>query len=350
MGSCDPERCFDKDDVAVLETFAGLASPSARVELRAELAARIQRFYGIASVLAWQADLARRDARRGREGGERGPRRILRRAADAGADNLVLAAGHELPELLAAELRAGLPESAGALVPCARERRTLAASDVLEDDRFEPAWHGLAARSNTARSSAIQIEAPRREQGGLVLVFFAEQRNFTDDGSARAAAPRRRGSWRPRAQRALRDGAQLACALPAARADGRLLATSSIRGDSRRGGRAGPALLGADAASVRRLEEDVLVVSAASGEGAEAAMGSEAATTAWLVGEIVQSRGPKAVADVAGDRRLLDADPIFEGYSSYLGVPLFGAEGELYGVLAVYGSIRGRGCRRRSRR
>ena len=68
------------------------------------------------------------------------------------------------------------------------------------------------------------------------------------------------------------------------------------------------------------------------------AIGSQAPASAWLVGDIVQSRGPKAVADVAGDRRLLDADPILaEGYSSYLGVPLFGAEGELYGILAVYG-------------
>jgi two-component system, NtrC family, sensor histidine kinase KinB len=342
VGSRDAQRHFDQDDVAVLETFAGLASIALRHASSFEQSsrqARIQRgFYGIASVLAEPLSLDETLAAVAKAASEAlgGSFAALLMPV---ADELVLAAGHELPAPLAAVLRGGLPESAGALVPCARERRTLAASEVLDDDRFEPAWRDLAGEVGYRSLLAIPIEAPRREQNGLVLVFFAEQRNFTDDelelaqhlaGAARGALERSELYETERSSRALSQ--QLARM-------GGLLATeldpTAILGEVVE---QAPALLGADAASVRRLEDDVLIVSAASGEGAEAAIGSKAPATAWLVGEIVQSRGPKAVADIGGDRRLLDADPVLsEGYSSYLGVPLFGAEGELYGVLAVYG-------------
>jgi PAS domain S-box-containing protein len=342
VGSRDPERHFDKDDVAVLETFAGLASIALRHASTFEQSsrqARIQRgFYGIASVLAEPISLDETLVAVAKAATEALGGSFTALLMPAG-DNVVLAAGHELPGPLAATLRDGLPESAGALVPCVRERRTLAASDVLEDDRFEPAWRELAAEVGYRSLLAIPIEAPRREQAGVALVFFAEQRAFTDDelelarhlaGAARGALERSELYETERSARALsqqlaRMGGLLATELDPAAILGEVVEQA-------------PALLGADAASVRRLEEDVLVVSAASGQRAEAAIGSEAPATTWLVGEIVQSRGPKAVADVAGDRRLLDADPILaEGYSSYLGVPLFGAEGELYGVLAVYG-------------
>jgi two-component system, NtrC family, sensor histidine kinase KinB len=341
VGSRDPQRRFDKDDVAVLETFAGLASIALRHASTFEQSsrqARIQRgFYGIASVLAEPISLDETLAAVAKAASEAlgGSFAALLMPV---ADDLVLAAGHELPARLAEVLRGGLPDSAGALVPCARERRTLAASDVLDDDRFEQGWRDLAGEVGFRSLLAIPIEAPRRDQGGLVLVLFAEQRSLTDDelelaqhlaGAARGALERSELYETERSSRALsqqlaRMGGLLATELDPAAILGEVVEQA-------------PALLGADAASVRRLEDDVLFVSAASGEGAEAAIGSEAPATAWLVGEIVQSRAPKAVADVAGDRRLLDADPILaEGYSSYLGVPLFGAEGELYGVLAVY--------------
>ena len=342
VGSRDPQRRFNEGDVAVLETFAGLASIALRHASTFEQSARqarIQRgFYGIASVLAEPISLDETLTAVAKAASEAlgGSFAALLMPA---ADDLVLAAGHELPTALGDVLSRGLPESAGALIPCARERRTMAASDVLDDDRFEPAWRELATEIGYRSLLAIPLEAPRREQGGLVLVFFEEQRNFTDDelelaqhlaGAARGALERSELYETERSSRALsqqlaRMGGLLATELDPAAILGEVVEQA-------------PALVGADAASVRRLEDDVLVVSAAGGEGAEAAIGSQAPATAWLVGEIVQSRGPKAVADVAGDRRLLDADPILaEGYSSYLGVPLFGAEGELYGVLAVYG-------------
>jgi PAS domain S-box-containing protein len=342
VGSRDEKRRFDKDDVAVLETFAGLASLALRHAssfAQSTRQARIQRaFYGIASVLAEPLSLDETLVAVAKAASEALGASYAALLLPAG-DGLALAAGHELPGRLAELLSEGLPESAAALLPCARERRTLAASDVLEDDRFEPAWQELARDTGYRSLLAIPIEEPRGEQGGLAVVFFVEPRTFTDDelelaqhlaGAARGALERSQLFETERSSRALsqqlaRMGGLLATELDPAAILGEVVEQA-------------PALVGADAASVRRFEDEHLVVSAASGEGAESAIGSRAPTTAWLVGDIVQSRGPKAIADVAGDSRLIDADPILAGgYSSYLGVPLFGAEGELYGILAVYG-------------
>jgi len=98
-----------------------------------------------------------------------------------------------------------------------------------------------------------------------------------------------------------------------------------------------PALLGADACAVRTLEEDELVVSAASGAGAEEAIGTRAAATAGLSGDVFQSRSPLALDDLASDARVAGTDEILgAGYAAYLGVPLSGPEGTLAGVLSVY--------------
>src|SRR5207253_4441343 len=98
-----------------------------------------------------------------------------------------------------------------------------------------------------------------------------------------------------------------------------------------------PTLLGADACAVRTLEDDELVVSSASGEGAEEAVGSRTSVTARLSGDVFQSRSPLAVEDVSSDERVAGADAILlAGYSAFLGVPLSGPEGSLAGVLSVY--------------
>jgi PAS domain S-box-containing protein len=301
--------------------------------------ARIQRgFYGIASALAQPLSHEETLAALASAASETfgGSAAALLMPVPHG---LALAAAHELPPELAGPLREGLPESAGALIPCARERRTLAASDMLADDRFEPEWRELTGRLGYRSLLAIPIEAARRDQGGLVLVFFSEPRTFSDDelelaqhlaGAARGALERSELYENERNSRALsqqlaRMGGLLAAELDSVAIIGEVVDQAAV-------------LLSADAASVRQFDEEALVVSAASGEGAEAAIGSQAPITAWLVGDIVQSRAPRAVDDVSGDRRLLDADPILAaGYGSYLGVPLFDAEGEVYGVLAVYG-------------
>ena len=63
-----------------------------------------------------------------------------------------------------------------------------------------------------------------------------------------------------------------------------------------------------------------------------------APSTGWLVGDIVQTRSTRSIADVRADGRLVDADPMLAvGYAAYLGVPMVGPDEAVQGILAVYG-------------
>ena len=253
--------------------------------------------------------------------------------------NLELAAGAAgLPPVLVEALEHKLPDSANCLQAAAGERRALASPDVMRDDRFERPWRELAEAAGYRALLALPAASPRAEHSGLVVVFFAEERGFTDEDielgrhlgdAARGALERSELFEAERTARALsqqlaRTGGVLATELdPAAVLDEVV--------------QQAPALLGADACAVRTLEEDELVVSSASGEGAEEAIGSRTSVTARLAGDVFQSRSPLAVEDVSTDERLAGADAILAaGYVAFLGVPLSGPEGSLAGVLSVY--------------
>jgi PAS domain S-box-containing protein len=251
---------------------------------------------------------------------------------------LELVAGAALPGALAAALEDGVPESADCLRVAAEDGRMLASPDVTEDDRFERRWRDAAKSAGYRALLAIPLESPRMERSGLVVIFFQDERAFSDEDldlaqhlgdAARGALERSELFEAERTSRALsqqlaKTGGALASELdPAA-------VLEEVVNQA-------PALLGADACAVRTLEEDELVVSAAAGAGAEEAVGSRSSATTWLSGDVFQSRSPLAVDDVTSDERLLRADPILAaGYASYLGVPLSGPEGVLAGVLAVY--------------
>ena len=98
-----------------------------------------------------------------------------------------------------------------------------------------------------------------------------------------------------------------------------------------------PELVHADACAIRVLEDDELVVNAAVGPGSDAALGSRSSASAWLSGDVVQSRAPVALENAGADARLRELDPMLAaGNAAYLGVPLAGPEGAPLGVLAVY--------------
>ncbi len=98
-----------------------------------------------------------------------------------------------------------------------------------------------------------------------------------------------------------------------------------------------PELVNADACAIRVLEDEELVVSAAVGPGSEEALGSRSAASAWLSGDVVQSRGAVALENAGADVRMRELDPMLAaGNTAYLGVPLGGPEGAALGVLAVY--------------
>ncbi len=341
VGTRDSERRFTQSDAGLLEAFANLAALSLRnAESFAERSrqARIQRgFYRIAAVLG--EPISRKETFDA----------LAQAAADAlgggsaavlmpGDDDLRLAGLHDLPGLLVKYLENGLRDPSGPLRTCARGGRVLAAPRLADDDRFDDEWRNVTRDSGYQALLAVPVEASRTHEGALVLVFFAEERRFTDDdlelarnlaGAARGALERselfeaeRRA--RGLAQQLARTGTLLATELdPSAVLDAVV--------------RQAPALLSADAAVLRLLEGDELVAAAGVGDETADLLDSCVASTARVAGDAVQSRSPVAVPDARADQRLQQADPMLAaGYASCVAVPLVGPEGAVHGVLSVY--------------
>jgi PAS domain S-box-containing protein len=248
------------------------------------------------------------------------------------------AASVRLPQTLSQALADGLPEAAECLAAAAADGRILAAPQVAADDRFEPPWQELMRAAGYRALLAVPVGSPRAERSGTVIVFFSLDRLFTDEDvevarhlgdAARGALERSELFEAERTARALsqqlaRTGSVLATELDPAAVLEEVVQQA-------------PVLLGADACAVRTLEDDDLIVSAAFGGSADEAVGTRASATAWLSGDVFQSRAPLAIEDASGDDRLVEADPLVAaGYPAYLGVPLLGPEGALVGVLSVY--------------
>jgi PAS domain S-box-containing protein len=338
VGTRNQERTFGAADAELLETFASLASLAVRNAASFEQSvrqARVQRgFFEIASALAEPLSQgATLDA-------------VVHAATEAlggsfaavlmpEGSGLALAAGYKLPQDLEQSLGTTVP---AVLADCARERRVLSAPDVAGDDRFDEWWRRRAAKAGCGSLLAIPVDPPRRDEGGLAIVFFAERRRFEDDdlelarrlaGAARGALERSDLFESERTSRALAQQLARMGGLLAAELDPVAVLEEVVQ--------QAPALVAADAASIRVVEDDELVVVAVHGEGLDVALDFRAPSTAWLAGDVVQSRSPVVLADAGGDSRLLADDPVLAaGHRAYLGVPLIGVEGGLQGVLAVY--------------
>jgi PAS domain S-box-containing protein len=334
-------RPFGPRDSEVLEAFAGLASlalRNAETFMQSTRQARVQRgFYRIASVLGQSLSRsATLDA-------------VAQAAAEAlggesaavllqSARQLSLAGRHELSDELVSALEGGSDHSEGPLARAARQGRVLAAPALAQDDRLPPAWHEAAAAGDYRALLAVPVDMPRDETGGLVVVFFKEERAFTDDDLelARHLADATRGALeRSELFEAERTARALAQQLTRT---GRLLTTeldpAAVLDEVVQ---QAPELVHADACAIRVLEDGELVVNAAVGPGADAAVGSRSSAMAWLSGDVVQSRAPVALENAGADARLRELDPMLAaGNAAYLGVPLGGPEGTPLGVLAVY--------------
>jgi PAS domain S-box-containing protein len=327
IGIRDSERTFSDSDVELLEAFASLASLALRnAESYAERTrqARVQRgFYQIASLLGEPLSLA-----------ETYDAAALAAAEALGGDfaavlvqsptGLALVGGHALPEAVRAlELPRALSEAAA-------DGQVLAASGIADDERFDGTWR------DGPFASLLAIPVPG--DGGLVLVFFAEEREFTRDdlelaqqvaGAARGALDRSRLFEAERTARSLsqqlaRTGSLLATELDP------VAVLEAVVGEA-------VSLLGVETAALTALEGDELVVTAAVGEGADLALGARSPSTGWVAGDVVQSRVPVAYEDAAAKDGLADSDVLLAfGHRAYLGVPLAGREGALHGVLSVY--------------
>jgi len=341
-------RSFAADDLRLLQALAGDASLAlARIRANSELAEALERerlqaragraFFRIASVLGESLTLeatlaglahAANDALGGSFAAVLMPR----------SATLAPAGLADVPAPLADALRDGLPDSAAVLARAAAEGHVLAAGDLTDDDRFGAEWTDAAGRSGCRAVLAVPIASPRDDTNGLVLVCFDSARSFADEDLelARHLADAARGALeRSELFEAERTARRLSQQL--ARTGGVLATELDPAAVLEEVAQQAPALLAADACAIRTVEDDELVVGAATGAGAEDAIGTRVPTTARLAGDVFQSRAPVAVDDAGQDQRLLAADPILaSGYTAFLGVPLSGPEGALHGVLAVY--------------
>jgi PAS domain S-box-containing protein len=333
VGSRDPGRRFGQADREAIEAFAGLATlaiqHAASFEER-ERRSRIERgFYLVASALAQPLSLAETvDAVAQAACTALGGSFAAVLMPDGGAHSLV--GRHELPEEIAATI-SSLPPG---LAECGARGLVVAAPDAKSDTRLDDAWRSLApARFSSLLAIPLDVEG---EANGEAVVFFAAERSFTDDDlalaghladAAKGALERGRlfegeRSARRLSQQLARIGTFLATELDPGRVVEEVAAEA-------------PELLGANAATIRLVEGEDLVVEAASGEGVEEHVGARAASAVGLAGEVAQFRAPLRMPDVRL-RRAADPDPLLATYDAYLGVPLTGAEGALLGVLSVY--------------
>jgi len=333
------DRTFTSSDAALLEAFATLAAVALRNAESFEehsRQARIQRvFYDISSLLA--APISRAETLRA----------VARAATEAlGGDSAAmlmpsegafeLAAGHGLPEEVAPVIREAAANGAEPFATCARSSTVIAASALAEDERFDPGWREAAAAAGYGAVLAVPVGAPG-DRDGLVVVFFAESRRFSDydlelalnlAGTARGALERselyeseRRA--RGLAQQLSRTGTLLTTELDPAAVLDEIVAQA-------------PALLGADAAVVRLLEDEELVVSATGGEVPDDLVDSRAPATGWAAADAIQTLAPVAIGDVEGEGAAATDPAVAAGYRAFLAVPLVGSEGGPQGVLSVY--------------
>jgi PAS domain S-box-containing protein len=321
---------FRRDDLDLLETFAGLASLALRnAESFAERThqARVERaFSQVASLLseplsqAETLDAAAHAACEAVDGS-------FAVALMPEGGRLAVAGAHELPEELP------LTEVPAALAEAAADGRVVAASRLRDDGRFTDVWRQAPFEALLA----VPVEGDGR---GLIVVFFGEQRPFTADDlelgrrvarATRAALARSRAFESERIARGLsqqlvRMGSMLATEL-----DPVVVLEELVRQATQ--------LIGADAATVATLEGEELVVSVTAGLGGDDVAGVRAASTGWLGGDVLQLRAPVARDDVSTDALHAEADPVLAlGYRGYVGVPLAGGEGSVRGVVSVYSS------------
>jgi PAS domain S-box-containing protein len=344
LGVCSRESGrFDAKELEILEAFArfaSLASHNAESFEERERQARVQQgFTRIAEVLGSSLSLDATLAA------------LAHAAAEAlGADAaavlelqgpaLRLAGSYRLPDGLATALGEGMPAEGNPFAAAAREGRTLAARDLAGDERFDERARKLLGVP--PHSSLLAAPFQRGSEHGVVAVFFTESREFSEDdlalarqlsGAARGALERSEHFESVIRARELSEGL---AALGA-----RLVSNLTPEGVLREAAREGRELLGADAAAIRLLEHDELVVRAAAGRAAERLVGQASSSGQGLLGDVAQSRRLTAVEDVEAQPDAARGDELLSGpMAAAVAVPLIARGGGLRGVLSVYAADR----------
>jgi PAS domain S-box-containing protein len=342
LGVCAREGGrFDRADVEMLEAFARFASlalHNAESFEERERQAQVQRgFYRVAEVLGSPLSLAETFDALAQAACEAlgGSSALVLEPRAAG--ELALAGSFELPDPIRARLSEGLPESLYPFGPSSGSERIISSSSLADDDRFDPSVRRLFGDSGYGSLLCAPV-AGTRAQTNAVVVLFGGERAFTDDdlaltrhlsGAARGALER--GELFEAERRARTFSQRLARV-------GALLATNLDPGVVlNEVAREAPALLDADAAAIRLLERDELVIRTTDGPGTGDLVGARASSAAGISGVVAQSRSALAVADARDQPRLTRGDALLErDLAGCVAVPMSAHGGGLYGVLAVY--------------
>jgi two-component system phosphate regulon sensor histidine kinase PhoR len=341
LGVCSREHgSFDEADLEVLDTFARLASlalHNAESFEERERQTQVQRgFYGIARVLGSTLSLSETLNALARAACEAlgGSASIV---LEPRGDRLYVAGSHDVPAPLERAIRGGLPHERSPIAAAAREERVITASGLAEDERFDSELRRLLVGIGYGSLLCAPVAGVRGEKNAAI-VLYGEERDFSDDdialarhlsGAARGAIERAElfeGERRARrvSQRLADFGSLLATKLDPPAAYAEVV-------------REAPALVGADAAVLRVLEDDNLAVRAASGAGAAPLVGTRTGSAAGPAGVVAQSRTPLTVEDVAAAPRLRREDPLLgTTMASCAAMPMIAHGGRLYGVLTVY--------------
>ncbi len=330
---------WSASDIAVAEAVAGevgVAIHVARLLSDDERQARIQLgFFRVAEVLGSPLSLGQTlDA-------------LARAAAEAlGADAafvlepagaaLRLAGSYELPPRLAARLADGIPAAQTPLADAGRKGR-MVVSSLRDDDRFEPAARTLFTKSGFASLCAAPVARGENDFATVVVLFKAE-REFTDDDLAVAvhlSGAAQGALERSELYESERRGRRLSEHL--ATVGARLVTGLSPEHVTEEIANAAKELLEADAAVVRVLEGDELVVVATSGERVADALGTRSSSGAGLLGDVAQSRRPGQLEDVLASPRLASEDSLLaNGMAASAVAPMSAQGGGLGGMLSVY--------------
>ncbi len=341
LGVCSREPgSLAEGDIEVVEAFARFASlalHNAESFEERERQTQVQRgFYRVAQVLGSTLSLAETlDA-------------LAQAACDAlGGDaalvlelrggSAILAGRHELPEAVRDRLAVSDATSLWPFEHHGGQEGIVASSDLSGDERFDASLRDRLVAEGYGSLLGAPVSGAH-DRTYAVVVLFRGGRTFADEdvqlaehlsGAARGALERSElfeGERRARtaSQQLARIGALLATSLDPA------VVLDEVA-------REAPGLLGADAAVIRLLEGDQLVVRAAAGDGAEGLVGVASSSFAGIAGAVGQGRSAVAVRNAEEMPRLAHGDVLLEGGTqACVAVPLVAHGGGLYGVLAVY--------------
>jgi PAS domain S-box-containing protein len=342
VGSSAPDHDLDAADLELIEGFAQLAAlalHNAESFEAGERQARIQRgFFRVAEALGSPLSL-------GETFGA-----LARAAAEAlgGASAFVLrgetgplrlAGAYDLPGALETALGELDQQTGEPFRLAASEERVIVSTALADDERFDEAWRSAVVETGYGALVAAPV-LPERGARHVVVVLFRGPRPFSDEDLALARHLTRaaRGALerselfeterraRNLSQRLAATVARLAATLDPDRILADVVQEALV-------------LLEADAAAIRELEGEELVVRATAGGSAVGAAGSRSGSGTGLAGDVAQSRATVALADAREEPRLARGDALLgRSMVSCVGAPLVGHDRALLGVLAVYGA------------